>query len=103
MKWLGPYLAVADARLQSLQIAERLGTRGEALTQYVEFEQCGHIPMEERPAAFIKALDDFLIEAPFGATNKAGHQMSEGDLEFVADTLPVARVGTSVAAVQAVK
>lgn len=89
-------------RATALKIAERLETRSNTLTKYVEFDQCGHIPMEECPSAFVHALDSFLAEMKGGKASRAGGPMPEKNLQHVADTLPVAAAGTSAAAVQAV-
>ena len=86
-----------------MQIADRLRSRDGCLTTYVEFPQCGHIPMEENPSAFIDAVSSFLAETVAVYSSGDGRPMDSGDLEPVTDTTPVAAAGTSAASVQAVR
>ena len=44
------------------QVTELLRARPEGSTQYTELPECGHVPMQEQPGAFVAAVAPFLRE-----------------------------------------
>ena len=44
------------------QVTELLRARPEGATQYTELPECGHVPMQEQPDAFVAAVAPFLRE-----------------------------------------
>lgn len=83
-----------------LQIVAQLRQREQALTQYAEFQSCGHIPMEEYPDKFVGVVREFLAAA-FGQqrTSSLPPATEPPQLVPVGDTMPAAAVGTSQAEV----
>lgn len=69
----------------------------------MELKQCGHLPIEENPPAFIDAVHSFMAAIGDELPSGNGRPMVQADLELVADTTPVATAGASVAKVQAVR
>jgi len=90
-------------RATAVQIAERLSSRERCITSYVELEQCGHLPIEENPPAFVDAVRGFMAAMGDERPSGNGRPMDQADLELVADSTPVATAGTSAAEVQAVR
>ena len=43
-------------------MTELLRARPEGATQYTELPECGHVPMQEQPDAFVSAVAPFLRE-----------------------------------------
>ena len=48
--------------LLTLQVADLLKAEGQCSTEYVEYERCGHVPMDERPAEFLHDLQRFVTD-----------------------------------------
>ena len=64
-----------------VQVAEALKKRPGAVTEYVEFEGCGHVPMDERPQEFVAAVTPFvdkILGQSLADMACAGHADTEG-------------------------
>ncbi len=48
--------------LLMLQVADLLKVEGQCSTEYVEYERCGHVPMDERPEEFLHDLQRFVTD-----------------------------------------
>ncbi len=48
--------------LLTLQVADLLKAEGQCSTEYVEYERCGHVPMDERPEEFLHDLQRFVTD-----------------------------------------
>ena len=90
-----------------LQIVARLQDRADAVTEYVEFKDCGHIPMDEYPQEFVSALRPFvekvLMQPSNGSSSNNGNGFDEAavrrtDLLAGASSVRDAQVADSVAA-----
>lgn len=81
-------------------IVAQLKQRERVLTQYAEFQSCGHIPMEEYPDKFVGVVREFLAAA-FGQQRSASLPLvtEPPHVVPVGDTTPAAAVGTSQAEV----
>lgn len=44
------------------QVADLLKAEGQCSTEYVEYDRCGHVPMDERPAEFLNDLQRFVTD-----------------------------------------
>ncbi|DBA94317.1 hypothetical protein WJX77_007900 [Trebouxia sp. C0004] len=44
------------------KVADILKAEGQCSTEYVEYERCGHVPMDERPAEFLHDLQRFVTD-----------------------------------------
>lgn len=43
-----------------MQVADLLEAEGRCSTEYVEYEKCGHVPMDEMPEKFLSDLQRFV-------------------------------------------
>ena len=85
----------------------RLQDRADAVTEYVEFKDCGHIPMDEYPQEFVSALRPFvervLMQPSNGSSSINGNGFDDTavrgtDLLAGASSVRDAQVADSVAA-----
>ncbi len=77
--------------LSDVQINEQLAQRPGVVTQYVEFDACGHVPAEEHPEKFVAAFNKFLDAIEPGVAHQR-HPSAESWTP-VADTTPAAIAG----------
>lgn len=45
-----------------VQVADLLEAEGRCSTEYVEYEKCGHVPMDEMPDKFLSDLQRFVTD-----------------------------------------
>lgn len=79
----------------ALQIVKVLEKRQGVATEYVEFEGCGHVPMDERPEQFNAAVSPFvssILSRKLGAQTdgpaRADFEAPEQPLQAVDLTTP---------------
>ncbi len=53
---------VVHDEMLTVQVADLLQAHGQCKTEYVEYESCGHVPMDEVPDKFLDDLQRFVTD-----------------------------------------
>ena len=69
-----------------------LESRQGVATEYVEFEGCGHVPMDERPEQFNAAVLPFVNRVLAQGNGQHAESQSEADFESVRQPLQAAEL-----------
>ena len=59
--------------------------RPNAITEYIEFQACGHVPMDEKPDEFVAAVTPFIDRMAASQASSKAASSADGIQEAMAD------------------
>lgn len=86
VRWLPPQEASCGCFTSCVQVSEVLKRRPNAITEYIELESCGHVPMDEMPEQFMAAVTPFMQQvASQRPAGRAGPDDEDAGAEALQD------------------